>query len=395
MAAIRMWTLIAVGLAALSGAARADVVWKNGPPRDPSWFPLAVWLQSTARAPEYEAIGINVYVGLGRGPTDRQLSELKAAGMFAVCRQNRLGLAHVDDPTIIAWMQQDEPDDAQSRPGPGYDPPVTPGRIVELYDSMKAADPTRPVFMNLGQGVAWDHFIGRGVRTNKPQDYPEYLKGCDIASFDIYPVVHGDPRIRGELWRVPYGVQRLVKWTDGRKPVWNCIECTRINNPRIKPTPAQVRSEVWMAIIHGSRGIIYFAHQFHTSAGPFIEAGLLADKQMAQAVGALNRQILSLAPVLNAPGGATTSVPSSNKSVPVDCLTRQHDGAAYLFASAMRNGSTTATFSVPGIEAGKAEVIDEGRTIPVTGGKFSDAFGGYEVHLYRVTAAPQTPTPTD
>ncbi len=51
--------------------------------------------------------------------------------------------------------------------------------------------------------------------------------------------------------------------------------------------------------------------QFHTSARPFDQAGLLADKQMAHAVGALNRQILSLAPVLNAPGGATTSSPAA------------------------------------------------------------------------------------
>ena len=30
------------------------------------------------------------------------------------------------------------------------------------------------------------------------------------------------------------------------------------------------------------------------------------------------------------------------------------------------------------------EVIGEGRTIAVTGGRFEDAFGAYDVHLYRV-----------
>lgn len=56
----------------------------------------------------------------------------------------------------------------------------------------------------------------------------------------------------------------------GEKVVWNCAERTRISNPDAKPTPAQVRSEVWMAIAHGSMGIIWFVHQFQPR---FVEAG--------------------------------------------------------------------------------------------------------------------------
>ena len=48
--------------------------------------------------------------------------------------------------------------------------------------------------LNLGQGVAWDGCYGRGVRTNHPEDYPEYIRGCDLVSFDIYPVAHSTPR---------------------------------------------------------------------------------------------------------------------------------------------------------------------------------------------------------
>ena len=38
------------------------------------------------------------------------------------------------------------------------------------------------------------------------------------------------------------------------------IETTRINSER-GPTPAQVETQVWMSLIHGSRGIVYFAHE--------------------------------------------------------------------------------------------------------------------------------------
>ena len=65
---------------------------------------------------------------------------------------------------------------------------------------------------------------------NHPEDYPEYLKGCDIASFDIYPASHDREEIAGKLWYVPLGVDRLRTWTEDRKPVWACIETTRISN---------------------------------------------------------------------------------------------------------------------------------------------------------------------
>ena len=218
--------------------------WENGPSRDSDFFPIAVWLQNPAKASQYKAAGFNTYVGLWKGPTEKQLAELKNAGMKVICHQNKVGLKHVNDPTIIGWMHGDEPDNAQSLgQGRGYGPPIPPKEIIDDYQKIRAADSTRPVLLNLGQGVAWDGWHGRGVRTNHPEDYPEYVKGCDIASFDIYPVAHPKPQVSGKLWYVGRGVQRLVKWTGGDKIVWNCIECTRIQNPTNKATPQQVRCE--------------------------------------------------------------------------------------------------------------------------------------------------------
>jgi hypothetical protein len=84
-------------------------------------------------------------------------------------------------------MHGDEPDNAQSRgKGKGYGPPILPATIIEDYRRTKKADPSRPVLLNLGQGVAWDRYQGRGTRTNHPEDYAEYIKGRDIVSFDIW-----------------------------------------------------------------------------------------------------------------------------------------------------------------------------------------------------------------
>jgi hypothetical protein len=300
--------------------------------------------------------------------------------MRIICSQNSFALSNKTNPIIAGWMHNDEPDNAQSLgSGKGYGPPIAPEEILRRYEKMRAADPTRPVLLNLGQGVAWDNYIGRGVRRNHPEDYPEYLKGCDIASFDIYPAVHSDKAVAGKLEFVGNGVGRLVQWTGGAKPVWNCIECTHIENPNVKPTPAQVRSEVWMSLIHGSCGLIYFVHQFKPT---FVEAALLEDPEMLAAVTAINRQIHSLAPVLNGPHRGSVEK-SGNASVA--SLLKRHGDATWLFTVSMQDTPGHATFSLRDIPGDAvAEVLDEKRTIPLRDRRLTDNFKPYEVHLYRI-----------
>jgi len=356
--------------------------WSNSFPADENFFPLAVWLQSPGNAQAFKNLGINTYVGLWDGPTESQLSALKTAGMYTVCDQNSLALSSPSRSIIKSWMQTDEPDNAQPLAGGGYGPPIPPQDIINRYTAMKAADASRPVLLNLGQGVAWDGWYGRGTRTNHPEDYPEYMKGGDIISFDIYPVTSTDAAVKGNLWYVGQGVERLVTWSQGKKVVWNAIECTHINST-VLPTPAQIRSEVWMSIIHGTRGILYFVHEWYPS---FSEPGLLRYPANMDAVKSINAQIKSLAPVLNGPTIAgEVQVVSSNTSTPLKTMLKRRDGDTYLFAVAMRDGPTTGHFTLAGLSGTlSAEVLGEGRTVPVTQGVLSDNFGAYGVHLYKI-----------
>ena len=108
------------------------VKWENGPSHNVDFFPVAVWLQNPAKASRYRRAGFNTYVGLWRGPTQKQLEELKNAGMKVICHQNKVGLKSIDDPTIIGWMHGDEPDNAQSLgKGKGYGPPIKPRKIID------------------------------------------------------------------------------------------------------------------------------------------------------------------------------------------------------------------------------------------------------------------------
>ena len=353
-------------------------------PAEPSThFPIAVWLQNPTNAPQFRAAGINTYVGLWQGPTDTQLDTLKAAGMSVICSQNELALRR-NDTNIIAWMHNDEPDNAQKFAARfGFGSPIPPVKVVADYKKMKAADASRPVFLNLGQGVAWDGWYGRGRRNNHPEDYPEYLKGCDIASFDIYPANHGSKEVAGNLWFVARGVERLRDWTADRKPIWACIECTHMSQAGRKPTPTEVRAEAWMALIHGADGLIYFVHQFEPK---FSEAALLADSEMLAAVTELNRQITELAPVLNSPTITNAvNVTVADPDLPVAAMVKMLNGQTYLFAVAMRGQPTRAKFSLKGFSNhSSAEALGEKRSLAVTNVVFSDQFAPWGVHLYRL-----------
>lgn len=368
-----------------AGGAGYYAKWSHGPSSDPSFFPITVWLQSPSSAPAFKAIGVNTFIGLYQGPTDPMLTDLASAGMPVACDQNDVGLQHLDDATIIAWTQQDEPDNAQPISGGGYGPCVAASAVQMLYGQITKNDPTRPVFLNLGQGVAHD-YIGWGSECSAthPGDYPDYLMGADIVSFDIYPMNETDPPVAGHPEYVAKGVSNLVEWSQGKKPVWNWIECTGISDPSGKPTPDEVKAEVWMSIVHGSMGIGYFVHQFSPS---FDEHALLDDPTMKDAVAAINDQIHQLAPVLNTPpivnGGV---VDSSDPAVPVDMLLKRHGGKTYIFAVAMAQGNATATFSkLTNLPANATvQVLGENRTIPLSGASFTDDFAGYGVHLYQI-----------
>lgn len=351
---------------------------------DPNFFPIGVWVQSGRNAATYKANGVNMVVGAGINQTELEL--FKKAGMKVIGHMNPYGLSHLDDPTIYGWMHGDEPDNAQSKKNgeKGYDPCRDPQIIIDSYNDIKKKDPSRPVYLNLGQGVAYINYNGRGeckADTNKYKVATNgYLKGCDLASFDIYPCNNTDSETKEHLWYVGKGIDNLTSWSQG-KPAWCWIETTMINakNNR-KPTTGEVKSEVWMALIHGAKGVGYFCHTWVPTP---VEAGLLQDKEMTAAVKVINEGITSLAPVLNSPTTkGYASVSSSNTAVPVDIMTKNLNKSNYLFAVAMRPGDTKATFEVE--KGKKAEVIGENRTIKIKKGKFSDDFSYYSVHLYKI-----------
>jgi hypothetical protein len=373
--------------------------WSRGIPTatDSTFFPIAVWLQGSWHATEMAQLGINVYVGNNAG-TDllaaADLATLKAQGIYAIVGQDSVGLANIDDPTIVGWWSSpDEPDNAQDKPDGGCcGPPIAPATMVSEYNAYKTGDPTRPIFLGLGQGVAYDGWEGRG--SNAPAE-SGYVPAADIVDFDIYPYNNcdGDPNEQvtcGEFWLNAYGIDRVHQWSTRGQAAWTDIETTTINKGGTHPpTPPETKSEVWLALIHGANGITYFVDTWQPS---FREDGIFADATMAAAVTALNKQIKMLAPELNSADIPNlVSVASSNTAAPIDLMVKASGQTLYVFAAISRGGTATGSFTVAGMTGGAtATVVGESRTVKVAGGKFSDAFAANDVHIYEIDLAAAT-----
>ena len=323
--------------------------WSRGIPTDPGFFPIAVWLQGSWHATELSQLGINIYVGNNAGVDPlaaSNLATLKAAGMYAIIGQDSVGLANIDDTTIVGWwMTPDEPDNAQPADG-GYGPPVAPATLVAQYQSYKAADPTRPIWLGLGQGVAYDGWEGRG--SNAPPE-SDYVPASDIVAFDIYPYNNcgGDTNEQvtcGEFWLNAFGVDRLHQWSNRNQAVWTDFETTVISaGTTTGPTPAETVSEVWLALIHEANGVAYFIDTWNPS---FREDGIFADAAMVSAVTALNAQIKSLAPQLNSGSIKNlVTVESSASAVPVDTMVKASGTTLYVFSALSRAGTATASYT--------------------------------------------------
>jgi len=376
--------------------------WSLGPPPDQDYFPIAVWLQSPSNAGLYKGINVNLFIGLWDGtveydPVDGPILPLLRQYGMPVFGDQETGLSgpdapeHLTDPIIEGWTQMDEPDNAQWNSNTQtYDPCIAPAAIINTYGQYQAADPNRPVYLNLGQGVAFDPaspYVGRGEECNYGvgrglADYPKYIQGADIVSSDCYPDNDHNP-----LWWVGKSVDRLRKWASYKKPAWQWIELVNFNNdPTVTVPVADIKSEVWMTIIHGGLGFGYFCHQF----APVFEEDALFFPEHADVlamVTAINIQVTALARVLNTPSVANgVSVASSNVNSPIDFVLKRYGGSTFLLAMGGKDGGpATGTFKLRDFPpAAAAAVLGENRRIVIRHGVFQDNFAQYGVHLYQI-----------
>jgi hypothetical protein len=313
--------------------------------------------------------------------------------MYALLNSSWYGRPGVaSSPANVGYTLEDEVD-MQHGPGEGY--------TVMQNANIAAPNDGRARYANYGKGVMfWE-------TDQQAQQFVNEFQS--LVSNDIYWFT--DPNVCRSMSEGPsfYGTEpaqvtaaqcrrarnygdtvermRFLDGLDGeRKPIWNFVEVgwpfteTAAEGARTI-APAEVRAAVWHSIIAGARGIVYFNHSF---GGPCITHHALRNScytAVRDAVRATNAQLHALAPVLNAPGVASGFTASST----VRATARWRSGQFWVIAGSSENQSSTGSFSIPCVGNATATVVDEGRTLPVTNGSFTDSFAdGNAVHIYRI-----------
>lgn len=351
---------------------------------DPTFFPIAVFFGKPADAPRLASLGINTYMGAEHDGSP--ISTVTDAGV-SVLAQPEWSTAEIgDDARVVGWHVSDECDMGLS----GCDSPDGESGSLAVQrgyvDALRARDDGRFLQANFGNGVLGSFW--------SPTTMPQHVALMDVTSVDKY--AYTSPHVRDLLSASPfwpagretrsasaYGwlQERMASFMDpdAAKPNWVFVETAR---PMLSEdgastiTPAEIRSAVWSALIHGAAGIAYFQHNNDPACGMY--SLLDCSSELADAVAAINAQVQDLAPVLNSPSYVWAAGDG------VDAAVKAWQGDAYLFVSA--DGSGEQEMRLPPGTGGEIEVIGEDRTLRADrDGVFRDEFAGDgTVHLYRV-----------
>lgn len=362
------------------------------------YFPIGVFMQNHDTFQKWHDRGVNMLMGepnwTMEGMTHDQFiqfwdAEAAKLGMRTIRRPLSNPALDIGSTTLLAWAQDDEPDAA----GAGI---TNLPSFVSIYNTLKAVDPSRPVYLNF---AGPDVVIAVGGPKDPPPSWctaPDYNcstvknhvdyieQTLDWVSNDIYPYTGWlpDEGRRGDPTYVADPLDLLRSWTD--KPQFNFIETSNqyFVSTGTGITPGGLRAEIWLSIIHGTRGFVYFPQVVAAVGGTPDTDGTPADvaAEMTTQNGIVTQLATTLQGAIN-PSTLSATVPS-----PLQAGWRDTAGAAYFFVVNPRNATASnARVTLTGIgSATSATVYNESRTVAISSGALTDTFGPYAVHIYVV-----------
>jgi hypothetical protein len=322
----------------------------------------------------WRARSANTVVGYeregGRVTMDEWIAVARRHGLFTIRPPHDDLATDLADPYLLALMHGDEPELK------GLEPAV----LATEYAAWKKSAPSLPVFLNISGGNLL-------FRKTPREQYQAYFKAADWIANDFYPVTGWNQ----PTWlpRVGQAVDLCRELSDG-KPQFAFIETSSQQlawlpkNSR-GPTADEVRAEIWDAVIHGVRGIIYFPQQFNPfkfDATPSSVSVELAKQ---------DRLIEKLGNVLASP------VPNGLKvtvSPPLEATCRVgSDGTAYAIVLNLspetQNDQRIELTAFPQTPARVLTRDDESLT--TEGKSLTSSFPPYAIAIYAFPPPPQSP----
>ncbi|WP_334123375.1 hypothetical protein [Glutamicibacter sp.] len=361
---------------------------------DSSFFPIALWFNavSTNEEVQYDkSLGFNTYIGMDPATPYSLFAD---NGMYWV--GSKLNDTFTDESTN--WVGEFLGDEVDGR----FDVPKGQQMMQDAADSNR--DSGRFGYTNYTQIIM--------AQWMSDQDTQQYVNGySDVVSLDMYwytvPFCSQKPLEHAYLFELTekncrtassYGktmdALRHRDTADGKlQRLWQFVEIYNGGPGQDADyisaiTPEQLKGAVMNSLIHEARGIVYFNQSLSGKcvAGAVVRQSQIIDHycaaQQVAAAGEINRQIQSLAQVLNTQSYVFDFGPG------LDTMLKTSDGSAYIFAmldDTLQTGERK--FTLPEQLRGKPiEVVDENRQItPESDGSFTDHFEAESsYHIYKV-----------
>jgi hypothetical protein len=278
-----------------------------------------------------------------------------------------------DHPGMGAYYGVDEPQWMKH--------PVEP--MLRAYRVIKEMDPDHPV---------WVNHAPRGT----VEELQAYNETCDATGLDIYPIGYppGEHSLGANkhISMVGDHTQHIMRAAAGKKPVWNCLQIAwsgvvKPGKTLTFPTFPQQRYMTYQTIINGARGVIYFGGQLQMT---------LTERDKKHGWNWTYWQKV-LRPVIEEIGTKSPLYPAlvaADSKIPVRCVGSsgmeikvRKVGDEIFIMAAKREGDTVRVefVNIPeDVEPDAQVMFEEPRTVKVEGGKFTDWFAPFEVHVYRL-----------
>ena len=226
--------------------------------------------------------------------------------------------AHVEffreEPALLCYYPLDEPSRCN----------VDVAHLQLVYNLIKSLDPDHPQMV---------------VHAN-PALLDTYAPASDIIAVDPYK-----PPDVVQSW-----VTQANAASRGRKPTWVVIGSFPWSKAKGLPTPEYVRSAVYVSLISGAKGLLYFTYYFGNQT--------LKQSVLWEPIGRLNREVTELAPWLLA--CEPDPVKASDERM-VAAVFRGKDGAILLAANTSENDAVEARVALPGVKGEAQALFSDGR----------------------------------
>lgn len=293
---------------------------------------------------EAECLGIKVIVDVRIIERDSLGRSLEALDVTAM--QNRVR-ALKDYPSLFAWFTTDEPENRR----------IPPERTDLLYRKIKQIDSLHPVIPCIAY------------------NYRQYATSLDAIMANLYPVYDEEvTRKANALEAVPRDVEKAMRAVREENKIGLIYLLQAFGGgawERRYPTYEEERYMTYTAIIHGARGIMFWA--YYRSR----------DQSFRRDLRMLLYELKPLIPVVMSE--PLDSLVSSNCEE-VHQIFRKWQEEYYLVAvNDSPNSVPLVEFKLPEVFFDStADVLSEDRTLPIEGQILRDGFEPYGVHIYKV-----------